>query len=1307
MRKTNGRVESCQQLLPVSKSAIARVRETGLSLIAIFLCALLFSAPMGAQVQTADVVGTVTDSTGAVLPGATVTITNVETNIVQTTTSNATGDFIFTLLPAGNYSVKFESKGFKTYTATNIALSAGDRARVDAKMEVGEVSQSVEVSGNVAPALQTDSSNLGTLVTSQAVQDIPLNGRNFVKLVQLSAGVSIGGQNDTSSGNRPDDRRLTSEYTVNAQNTDVNENMIDGMDNNERFIGTLGVRPSVDAIQEVNVETNLYDASVGRTAGGVTNVITKSGTNNFHGTAYEFFRNRVLNTNPNYGFPSGYCPSSGTSGGRACTPGDLLLNGAQLLAKPAFRQNQYGGSIGGPIRKDKTFFFGDYEQFSNALGEPVTGTVPTLCQRGSAMATKQGYTGGAISCPDGSSPTNPGNMSELPNVSALGGSSGLGASNSGSSIPSAALSPVGVAVFSLYPLPTNTALNNNYSADPLRTQSAKTFDIRVDQHISDKDSFFGRYSFNDVKTVTPTVFPAVNVATVDPFFSGSGAVINPGGNTIGFPGAAKQRQQSITLNYIHIYRANLILNLKAGYLRSSTQSLPPNQGSNASNALGIACSTSIGNCINFTPSVYSGLSDFNFSSPNGGYPQLTTNLGDSGFIPLQTFDNSYIYNGVLTWNRGNHSVKFGAGIIRRQLTAYQSSNGIGSFSFSGVYTGTPLGDLLEGLSQTGARNTYLVSPGYRSWEPSGYLQDDWRATRSLTLNLGVRYDIFTPFTEKRGRISNWDPATGVVEGPSIPGAQNSGPTALVPTPYRDIAPRFGFALTLPHDTVVRGGFGLSYYPQGYGTPQALRNQPFNVTFSCTNQNVSSNNITCPASIASSAVAQYGATGGSSPVGQSGGDLLAAGLPIPVLNPASVYAPPASICTFTTNAAYSPTPTTGTCPSSTNPYNAGVSDAYWPKYRDGMVEQFNIMVQKLFGANVISVGYVGELGRDQIVSYSANHNSNYTQLCKGTETTGACAGKPAGSNPLAVQFPWLAQATISENNVPWGTTSYHSLQATFVRRFSHGLTAQVNYTWAHSLENYGAVCTPTFSPSVLGFGNGPSYTNPCYYDNPSSPGSPIVITAGEGGIFGVGNTGLDVSNRISGTVNYQIPFGKPLTGVEGAIIKGWTLNDAFSWQSGVPYTISTSVQPSGGLLGSGRPNQICSAKNAPKSLQDWGINPACFTLATANTYGNEHPNQFFGPSNRNMDFSVLKEFPLNWESLRLQFRAEVFNLFNTPNFSSPSVTAVPSFGSGSTLNTAGSAGNAASSPTVLHLGAITGKNISYNERQIQFALKLVF
>jgi hypothetical protein len=1290
-------------------TALADLRRGGLPLIVMFFCALLSSASTFAQVQTADVVGTVTDTSGAVIPGATVTITNTATNVSQSTATNSTGDYIFNLLQVGAYAIKIEAKGFKAYTIPNIALSATDRAREDAKMEVGNVTETVEVSGNVAPALQTDSANLGTLVTSQAVQDVPLNGRNFVKLVQLSAGVSIGGAGDTSSGTRPDDRRLTSEYTVNAQNTDANNNLIDGMDNNERFIGTLGVRPSVDAIQEVVVQTNLYDASVGRTGGGVTNVVTKSGTNNFHGTGYEFFRNRVLNTNPNYQFPASY-----TSTGS--------LNLTTALAKPAFRQNQYGGSIGGPIKKDKMFFFGDFEQFSTALGIPSTGTVPTLCQRGTALiaaqkaAGQKTYSGGSAACPDNPAGSlTPGDMSEIVNVGtgAAGGSSSIG-STPGNNVPVGSITPVGEAVFSLFPLPNSAGVSSNYSADPMRTQGAKTFDVRIDGHVSDKDNFFGRYSYNNVTTFTPSVFPSVDLAKVDPAFSGTDVVLNPGGSAGSgnqFFGPSKQRQQGVTLSWVHIYQPTLLLELKAGYLRSSTQSLPPNQGKNATNALGVACNTV--NCVNFIPSVFSGLADFNFSSPNGGYPQLATNLGDSGFIPLQTFDNSYIYSATLTWNKGNHSIRYGLGLIRRQLTEYQSSNGIGSFSFTGVYTGTPLGDLLEGLSQTAARNTYLVSPGYRSWEPNGYVQDDWRATRWLTLNLGVRYDIFTPFTEKRGRISNYNMATGVVNGPSIPGAQDSGPTALLPTPYGDIAPRFGFAMTLPHDMVVRGGFGTSYYPQGYGTPQALRNQPFNVTFSCTNQVASQASITCPNSIASTATANYGSTGSGSPVGQSGGDLLAQGLPIPTLNIANVFAPPSSICTFTTNAAYSPTPISGTCPSSTNPYNSGVSDAFWPGYKDGMLEQFNLTVQKAFGANVVSLGYVGEMGRDQIVNYSPNHDSNYTQVCTNVNAA-PCTGLPLGQNPLASQFPWLAKSTVSEQNLPWGTTSYQSLQAIFVRRFSRGLTVQANYTWAHSLENYGAVCTPTFSPSVLGYGNGPRYTNPCFYDNVKSTSTPIVVTAGEGGVFGVGNTGLDVPNRYSGTVNYQLPFGKNMKGVGAQVVKGWTLNDAFSWQSGIPYSITTSVQPAGGvaLLGSGRPDQICSGRTGSKSLQNYGINPACFQLATANTYGNEHPNQFFGPPNRAMDFSAVKEFPLKGEALRLQFRAEVFNLFNTPNFSSPGVTAIPSFGAAngnSFSNTAGSTGNVESTPTstALHPGAITSLNTNYNSRQIQFALKLIF
>jgi hypothetical protein len=1246
------------------------VRKFSCLFIALAFFSMFGIGGVSAQQTTADIIGTVTDSSGGLVPGATVTLTSTGTNISQTVEASASGEYTFTLLIPGTYSLKVEAKGFKTFSTPSLTVAGGDRARQDVKLEVGEQSTTMEVQATSTPALQTDTSSVGALVTQQGVEDLPLNGRNYTQLIQLSPGVSVGAQNDLSTGNRPDDRRPTSQYTVNGQGSNINNNMIDGMDNNERFIGTVGVRPSVDAIQEVVIQTNLYDASVGRTGGGVVNVITKSGSNNFHGSAYEFFRNAVLNTNPNYQFPAGYTSS-----------GAEILSA--LLPKPAFRQNQYGASLGGPIKKDKTFFFGDFERFKQAYGDPLTGTVPTLCQRGSKMAAAQGYSGAAITCPDGSRPVNPGDFSELATISAFGGSSGTGAANSGPVIPMSAMNPVGLALFATYPLPNSPALSNNYNSDPARTQGIVTFDVRIDHYFSDKDTFFSRYSFDNTNTITPTNFPVVTLTSaIDPLWTGSPLTLNPGGQVASFPGPSKQRQQALALSYVHIFSANLLLDLKAGYLRSVTRSLPPEYGTNVSNALGIACNTT--NCINFGNLNSSGLALF-----TDGYTQL----GDEGFIPLFTVDNTFQYSAGLTWNKANQSIKIGLGLIRRQLNEYQSSNPNGTFTFSGDYTGVAAGDFLEGLASTAARSYYITSPFYKTWEPSVYIQDDWHARRWLTLNLGIRYDIYTPFTERRGRIANWNPATGLIDGPSIPGAQQSGPTALNPTPYKDISPRFGFAATLSHNIVVRGGFGLTFYPQGQGTMQALRVTPFNFNFSCSVQNTGQSSLVCPASIANTATAGYGPaiSSPSSPVGQTGGSALASGLPVPVLNVNQVFPP--SPCTFVSNATYATT-----CPNNAS-YNSGVSGGSWPGYTDAVLEGFNLQVQKEFAGNVVTLGYVGQLGRHLIVDYNPNHISNNLQN---------------SVLPLATTFPWLAKSSIGDNNSPWGTSSFNSLQATFVRRFNRGLTVSANYTWSHALINDTATtagvapaCVPTISDSMLGFGNGPAYTNPCFYDNIANPASPITVTNLNSAPFGLANSTLDVPNRISGTADYQLPFGKTMTGVEGFLIKSWTVNGAATWQSGYPFTITSGITLPG--VGGGRPDQTCSGKAANPALQQW-VNPSCFTIATQNTYGNELGNQFFGPRNKYANFSVFKEFPLK-EQVRLQFRTEIFNLFNTPNFSAPSVTAVPYYNGTGCANGPGTCGTGLaqnpSSLTSTKLGAITSLNNNYNSRQIQFALKLLF
>ena len=353
------------------------------------LSLLLFTVRGARAQETADIVGTVTDASGAVLPGATVTLTNTGTNVSQTAPTNETGAYVFNLLQVGTYAVKVEMKGFKTFTAASITIAAGDRARVDAKMQVGDISQTVEVSGTVAPALQTDTSTIGSLVPSQSVEDLPLNQRNIIKLVQLSPGATEGQPGSIAAGNRPDDRRMTSALSVNGQDDSTNQNMIDGFDNNTRIIGTIGVRPSIDAIQEVSITTNKYDASVGRTGGGVVEIVTKAGTNDIHGSAFEFFRNKVLNGNPNWNFNEALNLEAIKAGMAGATDPHSLP-----AANPAFRQNQYGGSVGGPIIKNKTFFFVDYEDLAYAQG-----LGSRLLHGSDLLRTRDGQSTALLRCP--------------------------------------------------------------------------------------------------------------------------------------------------------------------------------------------------------------------------------------------------------------------------------------------------------------------------------------------------------------------------------------------------------------------------------------------------------------------------------------------------------------------------------------------------------------------------------------------------------------------------------------------------------------------------------------------------------------------------------------------------------------------------------------------------------------------------------------------------------------------------------------------------------------------------------------------
>jgi Carboxypeptidase regulatory-like domain len=781
---------------------------------------LTLPAAVSAQVTTADIVGRVTDSSGGVLPGATVTIENVGTRDIRVVPTNSSGDYLVTLLPIGTYAVKIELQGFGTQSA-RVTVAAGDRARVDVKLQVGTVSETITVAGE-SPLIQTDTATVSTLITEKTVQDMPVNGRNFIRLVQSVPGASEGIPNSLASGTRPDDRRQTSAISINGALDNQNNQLLDGVDNNERFIGTLIVKPSIDAIAEVRVQTNIYSAEVGRTAGGVVNIITKSGTNSFHGSAFEYNRNDKFDAR-------NFFASTGP--------------------KPKLDQNQFGGSVGGPLVKNRTFFFADYEGFRQELGVTFVSTVPTAKMRSGDFSE--------LSVPIYDPTTTP--RTPFP----------------GNVIPAGRLNPIALNYMGLYPLPTVGGFANNFTSTQNRTQDSHTADFRVDHRLNDSSSLFARYSYNNVDTFTPGALPPING-------------IEPGGNNGQFPGPNTTKGHGVQANYVRIFSPTLVSEAKVGYMYGDIQSLPLNFGQNLSQAFGLPN-------VN-VDEVTSALTPMN--------PAGFASLGDATFIPLITANKMLQLSGSVSKTRGPHNLKVGAGLIARRFRQFQSASPVGTMAYNTSLTdngagagGNSIASFLLGYPSTVARAHTLFDPHYRTTEPSVYVQDDWRATSWLTVNAGVRYDVFTPLTEEQNNLSNIDMSTLKL---LVAGQNGVSESAGVKTDYSNIAPRFGAAATLPSRMVVRGGWGLAYFPGNYMSQSLLKNPPF--------------------------VSTYGTVTSAGVSGFQPNLFLSDGLPLP---------------------------------APTDAVNlAGTIIGVEQDFKSTRVQQFNVVAEKEFGGNVFSAGYVG-------------------------------------------------------------------------------------------------------------------------------------------------------------------------------------------------------------------------------------------------------------------------------------------------------------------------------------------------------------
>jgi hypothetical protein len=735
----------------------------GVPAVLSFVLTLALSASVVAQVDRGAIVGTVTDQAGARVADAEVTVTNVAANQTTKVTTNPEGTFAVNLLRIGTYSLTAEKRGFQKTVQQNVEVGVNQSVRVDLVLKVGSAAETVEVTS--APTLlQTEASSLGTIETERRISELPLNGRNFIQLAYLGPGVNGGETGSNVSGGVFENERADEAISVNGLRVSNNNFLLNGVDNNEFGLGGVVVLPPPDAIQEFRTEENSMSAEFGR-GGAAVNVVLKSGANQVHGGLYEFIRNDKLDA-VNY-FSHG---------------------------KQPFKRNQFGAFLGGPIRKDKTFIFGDYQGSRLRESAPFTSTVPLRAERAGDFRDR--LTGNTFSPCATSSPADTFDTgtifdpySTFDHTCADGSVVSLrtpvqykGQLNV---IDPAKINTVGSNVANFYPQPTDpTSLANNYLANQNHVNSQDSFDVRLDHRFRESDQIFTSYSFGDVRSQRP--------GPLGPLWGGSDCC----------PSVSKSRSQHLGIGYTHTFSPQLLNDLHGGYFRYAVNALPFNFGKDLSQQLNIPNANRPG-----YPNS-SGLSNIDVA----GF----TSLGDSQFLPEHVFENIIQVADAATWIHGKHSVKFGIDFRRQQRNFFQLSSPRGLFVFGGSYTGdlttatggTGLADLLFGLPVSTEQDFLAGIYPTRYWDVAEFVQDDYHLSPKFTLNLGLRYEIASP---ANGRVGNFDFNRAVVVTSYGP---NSVPHAGVQFDKSDWAPRLGFAWSLPRNTVVHSAFGVFYSSEG-------------------------------------------------------------------------------------------------------------------------------------------------------------------------------------------------------------------------------------------------------------------------------------------------------------------------------------------------------------------------------------------------------------------------------------------------------------------------------------------------------------
>lgn len=1000
---------------------------------------LLSTVAMAAS-ERAAVSGVVADKTGAVIPGVTVRIVNLDTNQTLETVSNDAGFYSFPTLIIGRYKLEAELEGFQKFEQTGIKLDIGADVRVNVSMQVGNISDVITVEANVEQVNTTDAT-LGQVINEKIIQRMPLNGRNFVQLATLTPGVARGPQGffDGTTGDAEVMRYYwagNASISANGVRENQNNYMLDGVDNNESFVGTISIFPNLDAIAEFNVETTNASAEYGRAGGAVVNATLKSGSNEFHGTVFEFLRNDVFDANS-------------------------WENNRNHQDKSPLRQNQFGFTVGGPIIKDKTFFFGDYQGLRLRIPQEATINVPTAAQRDPAS-----YTG--------------------------------------------TVDMVAINYLRAFPAANVAGTDNRYYVvGRARHTTSDQFDVRVDHNFSENDTLFGRFSYARDFTVLDSVLPL-------PLYGGWAAGKNLG-NTRG-----------LAFGETHIFSTAVANEFRIGFHRVHLGWFPSNYGIAAAEGIGI-------------PGV-------NYDDLTSGMPLIHVEgiewCGDYG--PYTLPENTYTVNDNVNWVVGKHSLKFGANLTRRQQNYFQQDWAKGFYEFGSV------NDVVTGYGYHTAKGALHGTFGLRSWETGLYIQDDWKASSRLTLNLGLRWDIFPPSTEVADRLANFDPAAQVMIVSTGDKLEN--------TDWNNFGPRFGFAYALTEDskTVLRAGYGVYYSVENGGLGTSLAsNYPFN-----------------------NVVNDY--TGG-----------------IWRLSDAIPYPADADPAHPRGQIKYRP-------PDNKTPY----------------VQQWNVTFEREMVPDLlVSASYVGTRG----TKLGAIRNINMPE----TFDSGGNGARPftnVSDNIMAYEFR--------------SNSFYNALQLKADKRFSHSFAILAAYTWAHSIDD---------SPGAFGSsGSNGSGNEP----------QDVYNLAAERG-----NAAYDLRHRLSISYIWDLPFGNGRSYASdiptwaNAIIGGWQMNGIYTFQSGNWFT--PNVWGRTGSLpmrwGSSRPDRIGDGNyDYGNRTPDHWFDYTAFDDKSGDPvhYGNCGRNVLNGPRYNAVDFALFKDFTL-YEQQKLEFRWEVFNLFNSPQFSTPS------------------------------------------------------